>query len=458
MLRSRSVALFMLALLFSAAQAQAHLKLARSSPAQGDTIREPLSKITLTFTQPVEEAFTAVDLIDSSGRSVGMRVVLQAVGGSPSRQYVVMLEHPIVAGAYTLKWRTAGQDGHAVSGMFDFAVDAVAGDSAPSASPSASRHPPEHGGHQAGATDVPALYNPETSIAWILARWVNFAGLIILVGAVAFRFFVLERSHLETAVTRDIDAAVRRLAVTAAAVTILANLARLWLQLGSLHGSNRMFEPDFIAALLIKGGWGRAWLAQTFAALGVLIAAAVKSEDLLDRWYSAAPFAVIAASTPAFSGHAAAVQQMAIVPILDDAVHVIASAAWLGTLAVLLIAAFPRVLRQDNAFANVATLIKTFSPLALIMAALTVMTGALNAFVHVKAFSELWTTSYGRILAVKIAVVIVTMTVGGYNWKVASPRLGTEAGTNHIRRSASGEIIIGLVIVLLTAVLVGTPV
>ena len=57
----------------------------------------------------------------------------------------------------------------------------------------------------------------------------------------------------------------------------------------------------------------------------------------------------------------------------------------------------------------------------------------------------------------KLGVVLLTATTGAYNWKVVSPRLGTEASTLHIRRSALAEIIIAATILAVTAVLVALP-
>lgn len=455
----RAFILLALALALVPAVAHAHLKLASSSPAQGDTVRTPLTEIRLVFTQAVEQRYTVITLVDASGREIDVGAMMHAVGASPTKEYMLMLEHPLVSGYFTVKWRTAGEDGHAVSGMFDFMVDAAPAN-APGPPPAAGpQHPDEHAAHHVSAADIPAIFNPETSLLWIATRWLNFLGLMLMVGAVAFQFFVLQRARaaLGDELVVSIDDGVRTMAIGAAILTLITNGLRLWLQSGALHGAENVWAADRVSAMLLDTGWGKAWIAQVVAAAGFLIAAAVKTHDRLDSWFTAAPLAVIAASTPAFSGHAAAVQQMAIVPIFDDAVHVITASAWLGTLAVLLFAALPRALRTENGFVKVAALVNRFSPLALATAGIAVFTGAMNAFVHIAAFSDLWTTSYGRVLAIKIGLVVITATTGAYNWKAVKPRLGTEAATSHIRRSAGSELAVAAAIILLTAVLVATP-
>jgi putative copper export protein/methionine-rich copper-binding protein CopC len=456
---SRLFGILVLALALLPAQARAHLKLASSSPAQGDTVRQPVSQLTLTFTDEVDESFLTISILDAFGRELGVAMNVHPIGASPSKQYMVMLDTPLAGGAFTVRWKSVGADGHAVTGMFDFLILASSPSPSSAPAPSAGVHPPEHGGHHTQSTEIPPLFRPESSWLWMFARWVNFSALILMVGAVAFRFGVLERAvrHLGEPLTTNVDDVLRRFALVAAVFVILSNILRLWLQFGSIHGPERLFEGDLLGALLLKGGWGKAWIAQTVAAAGYLVSVAIKTEDRSDSWYSAIPFAVVAASAPAFSGHAAAVQQMAIVPILDDAVHVMAASAWLGTLAVLMFAALPRVLRAEDGFVKLAAMVNIFSPLALVMAGIAVFTGAMNAFIHITAFSDLWTTPYGRLLALKIGLVLLTMTMGAYNWRVVKPALGTEAAARDLKRSARSEVAMGAIIIVITAILVATP-
>ena len=308
-------------------------------------------------------------------------------------------------------------------------------------------------------TEIEPLYQPE-SVPWILTRWLNFMGLVLMVGAVAFRFMVLERRRDVVAddVALAVDRSTRNLAFGAALLAFAANGTRLWLQSGSLHGSERMWDAALLQTMIMETGWGKAWLAQTIAAAGYAIAVRLRTEQPLESWIAALAFAIAAASTPAFAGHAAAVEQMAIVPIANDAVHLIAASAWLGTLAVLLFAAVPAVVRTSHQpFSDTAALVRAFSPIALFAAAVAIFTGTVSAFVHIQAISELWTTPYGRTLSIKLVIVLLTATTGAYNWKVVSPTLGTEAATLHIRRSALAEVVIAAAIIAVTAVLVALP-
>jgi putative copper export protein/methionine-rich copper-binding protein CopC len=458
----RLVALIVFACVIWPAQAAAHLKLQSSKPAQGDTVRTSLTEIRIAFTQAVEPRYTSVTLHDNLGNALELGT-LEPVGTGKTKEFIYKLTHPLVSGDFVVQWKTAGTDGHVVSGSFDFTVDVA--NAVTQLSPAVRTLPALTGGHDPGheehhtATEVEPLYDP-TSVPWAITRWLNFIGLMLMVGIVAFRLVVLQR--LQKVYSADvfisIDNSIRTLALVAAVVALLGNLGRFWLQSGALHGSERMWESGLLRAMVFGTGWGKAWLAQTVATIGFAIATRLHTDNPQESWIAAAVFGVAAGATPAFSGHAAAVEQMAAVPIFNDAVHFIFASSWVGALAVLLIAALPIIVRKSQQpFSDAASLIRTFSPLALFAASVAIFTGTVSAFVHIKAIPELWTTPYGKTLSIKLMVVMLTATTGAYNWKVVSPRLGSEAATVHMRRSALAEIIIAATIVAVTAVLVALP-
>ena len=454
----RRLLFIVLALLMPSAL-RAHTHLASSSPAKGDTVHSPVSEIHLKFTEAADANFTTVVLLDATGQEVGLGK-LHAIGQSPSKEFILTLERPLVAGAYTVKWKAAAADGHASTGMFDFVVD-VPGSVLPVPGQPVVSNPatPMVGMHQHhSAAEVEPIFKPDTSPLWIATRFLNFLALMLLVGAVAFRFGVVNRTRFnDDQFVIGVDDAARRFAIFVAWLALLTSALRLWLQCGAMVGTDRMWHWDAIRQIIFKTGWGKAWLAQTLAAFGFLVAAAIKTEDRNESWYSAAAFAVIAAATPAFSGHAAAVQQMAIVPVLDDVAHVISASAWLGTLLFILVCGVPVAVRSGRGGERIATFIHTFSPFAMTMGLIAMFTGAMNAFVQIASFGDLLHTHYGRILLIKIGLVIITATMGAYNWKVVRPRLGDEQTGEHFKKSATAELVVAAVIIAVTAILVGTP-
>ena len=107
---------------------------------------------------------------------------------------------------------------------------------------------------------------------------------------------------------------------------------------------------------------------------------------------------------------------------------------------------------NDSAMALVAS----FSPLALVCAALIVATGALTSFLHLGSVTDLVTTGWGRLLSLKLIAAIVIIVFGARNFLHLKPRLDQPDGPEALRRSAVAELAVGGVLLLITAFLVAT--
>ena len=145
---------------------------------------------------------------------------------------------------------------------------------------------------------------------------------------------------------------------------------------------------------------------------------------------------------------------------LVNPVHMTCAALWIGTLFVIVSAGLPAVLRAPLGPLRgplVRELITRFSPLALFSSGLLVLTGVLTAWRHLGAVNELWNSSYGYALMVKLCFVAGVAALGAWNWRRMSPRLGTDEAAHAIRRSATGEVLVALAVLLVTAVLVSLP-
>ncbi|MGI9089790.1 MAG: copper resistance D family protein [Gemmatimonadaceae bacterium] len=146
---------------------------------------------------------------------------------------------------------------------------------------------------------------------------------------------------------------------------------------------------------------------------------------------------------------------------LVNPVHELSASVWLGTLLVLVIAGLPAILRSqlpsERRGALVAELVARFSPLALCAASLLGITGVITAWRHLKFVAALWTTSYGYALDLKLIVVGIVLSLGAWNWRRMSPRLGSEGAAHQLRRSAKAELAFAAVVLAITAVLVSLP-
>lgn len=455
------LALVLLALAASAGGAAAHTRLDRSAPAAGDTVRA-LTEVRLVFTQGVEPRYTQMRLVGPAG-AVALGPVRE-VPGSRRREYVAQLAQLADPGAYRVEWRTAGADGHPVTGTFAFtlardpalAATGVlpAGPGTPTATVAPAPAPP---------ADVPphaeGVPHPTPGLErWV--RWLDFAALLLAVGATAFHHLVARRLAGD-----GFGGAAEGASRRAARVALLAGLAmlpalagRLGVQSALLHGAEATWDAGRVATLVWRTQWGVGWMLQAGAACVFLAAAllAARASTRAAGWALAVPAAAALCAVPALSGHAAAVEGWRGAAIGIDALHVAGAGAWLGTLAVLL-AAIPVVLRGDGGHAALAALVNRFSPVALTAGGLAGATGVANALFHLRSLEQLTGTAYGQTLLWKLALLVVVAGLGLYNWRRVRPRLGTPGPERTLRRVAAVEVAVGVLVVAVTAALVALP-
>jgi putative copper resistance protein D len=129
-----------------------------------------------------------------------------------------------------------------------------------------------------------------------------------------------------------------------------------------------------------------------------------------------AVFAVLAASFLSFSGHATGAA------IFGDVVHVLSAAMWGGGILALASLRPPDGWRSADA----RTLVARFERVAQIAFAITALTGVLRATDQLHDVNDLWATSYGGVLAVKILGVLAMLAIS-LAWRRGSPLARVDA-------------------------------
>jgi methionine-rich copper-binding protein CopC len=114
-----SIALVFAGTLALSPLAQAHASLKRSSPAANATVEAAPKDISLTFSEKVEESFSAIALKDAAGKEVtAAKTHVDAVDGA-----TLHLDAPLLSsGVYTVQWVAVAHDGHRRTGEFKFTV------------------------------------------------------------------------------------------------------------------------------------------------------------------------------------------------------------------------------------------------------------------------------------------------------------------------------------------------
>jgi copper transport protein len=284
---------------------------------------------------------------------------------------------------------------------------------------------------------------------------------VLLLGILAMRFVVLRRyagpdaDALVVAIDDRLPVWIDSLGLLA----VLATLARLGAQHAAVFGSDIAPSGDSLSALVFRSGWGRTWWAALGSAFVVTWVAPRLRSNASAHWsiLFGAVLAFVAAQP--WSGHPAASAQPALA-IATQFAHIVGAGGWIGSLALITLVAIPaasRVGGARDADARIAALVRAFSPTALAFAALLGLTGIVTASENLGGFAALWQSAYGRTLALKLAVLSVVAGTGAYNWRGVLPLLGEPSGSARLRRSSLIELCAGLLVLVVTSVLVATP-
>jgi len=141
-------------------------------------------------------------------------------------------------------------------------------------------------------------------------------------------------------------------------------------------------------------------------------------------------------------------------------VHRAAGGVWIGSLLMLVAIGMPFVLKSalpaERRGRLAARMVHGFSPMALAAGMVLVVFGIITAVQHIPWPAALWTTPYGITFLIKLALVAVVFTFGGFHF-FKRAKLGAEAEAGRFLRSARPELIIATLVLLVTAVLVSLP-
>lgn len=104
----------------------AHVELTASTPAAGADAKAP-REISLTFSQPVDQATAAASIVMTAMPGVenhGEMVIrnFTANWSDDGQTMTLNLRQPLRAGTYQVRWQAAADDGHAMSGAVEFEV------------------------------------------------------------------------------------------------------------------------------------------------------------------------------------------------------------------------------------------------------------------------------------------------------------------------------------------------
>jgi len=396
-------------LLLVAPSVQAHPSVLATSPQAGYSITRPPQRVEVVFDESVAVADRAVRLTRDDGSLVTTAPLRRLQGG---RRLVLGVDEELPPGRYVVRWTVTAQDGDVVDGGFDFAV-AGAGDTSAATS-----------GLSAGTAGLCAA---------VMLRWLLFAGLVLAVGG-----WVGERIAARARRDRPAPLVVAPLRL-GAALGVLAAVGLLIHQAG--RGSLLAGVPALLRGGLPGGPAARIVLAEL-----VLFTAAGLLARRWPRWATAALFGVVLAE--AFRNHLSV--RAGVLGAVLMATHLLAVCAWVGGLVQVLRTA--RVWRAKGL--PVRALLARYARVAFWLFVLVVATGTVASLLLVPTLNDLVETTYGRVLLVKIGLVVL-VAVLALAARAVLPR-GEDVPPGLLRRAAAERAVLVLVLAA-SATLVSLP-
>jgi copper transport protein len=403
-------------LLLPASPANAHAALVGSSPEPGAVVREAPAEIVLTFNEPVTPVPGRIQVLAPDGKRIA-----ESVTGSGRTIRIALRPAGQPRGTYLVSYRIVSGDSHPVGNALIFSVGA------PSARPAEADSTAVHGSVTAA---VPAL------------KFLGYAGLTLAVGPALFLALLWPRRLSRRGPVRLVRAGLVLIAV--------ATAGALWTQAPFRSGAPLWDVSPGELGDVLTGRYGLILLARLalLAAVAALLPPVLRGAGGRARGAALVLLALAGLTTWPLTGHAA-VSPLPGALIGADVVHLAAMAAWLGglvTLTVFLLRrAHPRVL---------GVILPVWSRWAALAVVWLVGAGVVQSVVQLGSVPALWQTGYGRLLAVKVAVLAGVLGAAAGARALVRRAQVPAAGPGKLRRTVGVELAATAVILGMSAVLV----
>jgi copper transport protein len=386
----------------------AHALAQSSDPADGSTVEQSPTAITITFGETPDPKLSTITVLDTSGRSFDSGPTEVVPGNAAELRVAVK---PLQRGVYTVSWRTVSTvDGHFATGAFAFGVGVAA-----------------QAGAGQGAT-VPGT--PPPSALAVAGRWLLFAGLVLLLGAAFASLVVFREPPASTVPLLVVGWLLAAAGTFAVAEAQREGAGASWSDVFATSLGHTLVTRIVPAAIAGVGVAGVRFL-RAAAVRGALVVVGLAAAGAM--WVDAAASHAGGEWPEAFN-------------LLMQWLHIVAVGVWIGGLAALLVG-----LRGMASLAK-ASAARRLSASAAGAIVVVAATGIARSVIEVESWSNLATTAFGKLVILKLGLMLVLATLGAVNRFRNVPAAARALGG--LRRVGAAEVVAGATAVLVAAALV----
>lgn len=380
------------------APAFGHSAFLASQPEPGQRLEVSPGRVTMRFTEPLEDRLSRLELVPAEGgKPVPARVV--AAG---DKQLAVEPLGPLAKGPYRVRWHTVSTlDGHALEGSYSFGVRAAAVGG-------------EHSVQQ----------SPFARGGWLRVafRGLLYVSLLLFAGALLLRVLLRDGPDRSWLLPPGIGNGLERRQqsdrrLVGDAGLVAAALGAIVAVLDAVDAADG-WSASAVREFLLGSPAGQARV----AVVVLVLAAGLLAFRGLRR--VSAVLASLALAAIAVSGHANSASPR-VASVANDWVHLMGAAVWLGGIALIVAVWWPSLRRgeQDSRRAVARHVLPAFGTVALPAFGIVVATGVVSAVIELDHPSALWQTSYGLTLAAKSMLVAAMVSVSYMHALRLRPRL-----------------------------------
>ncbi|PCE34174.1 copper resistance D family protein [Burkholderia ubonensis] len=220
----------------------------------------------------------------------------------------------------------------------------------------------------------------------------------------------------------------RRLVATmriASVASLLASMLSFWAHCALMSESSLFEAGPAVWSMLAGTGFGHAWLVGAGFTLCIVVLSFLPSRSAsrvsFAMWIALAGVALARSN----GGHPVDTGLFS-VPVWVDWLHLLAISAWVGLVLVTTYAVMPPLIRAPGSeYRNGASFVQSLSDASTYALIVLFSTGAYNGWRGVNAPSNLLASTYGQILLLKLALVLIAAALGGHNRFFEMPKLLT---------------------------------